>query len=188
MDTSQRMTDQIDGAPGTTRAPEQAESARPRGRPEEPARPEDPARPWEPGVRGRSTYRREPARLARERTTIGAMIRIACRDWHGTDEGLCEECRELEDFANIRLDKCPFGERKPTCANCPVHCYKPEMRERIRAVMRHAGPRMYKHHPVLTLHHLLDSLRKAPELPTKKRSKTASPSPREKTPPRDSSE
>ena len=112
---------------------------------------------------------REHPRLGRERTTIGAMIRIACRDWHDTAEGLCAECQELHDFANARLDKCPYQEGKPTCSKCPVHCYKPEMRERIREVMRYAGPRMYKRHPILTFFHILDGLGKAPDPPKKKK-------------------
>jgi hypothetical protein len=36
------------------------------------------------------------------------------------------------------------------------------MRERIRTVMRYAGPRMALRHPLLALAHLLDSLRKPP--------------------------
>ncbi len=31
------------------------------------------------------------------------------------------------------------GTEKTFCANCKVHCYKPEMREKIRAVMRFFG-------------------------------------------------
>ena len=35
------------------------------------------------------------------------------------------------------------------------HCYKPEMRERIRQVMRYSGPRMITKHPVAAIRHLL---------------------------------
>ena len=96
------------------------------------------------------------------------MIRLACRAWHGTKTGLCVECQELQDFADARLDRCPFQDHKPTCANCLVHCYRPDMRERIREVMRFAGPRMLRSHPYLTLCHILDGRRKPPELPRKK--------------------
>jgi len=58
-----------------------------------------------------------------------------------------------------RLDQCPFQEAKTTCVKCPVHCYKPAMRERIRVVMRYAGPRMLWQHPVLAFYHLFDGLR-----------------------------
>ena len=102
-------------------------------------------------------------RLARERRTLEAMIRLYCRGRHGTGGELCAECRELADYARARLHRCLFQERKPTCARCPVHCYRPEMRERIRAVMRYAGPRMLYRHPLLALAHLIDGLRKPPE-------------------------
>ena len=45
---------------------------------------------------------------------------------------------------------------------CPTHCYKPEMRERVRAVMRYSGPRMLREHPVLAIAHLADGRRRAP--------------------------
>lgn len=107
----------------------------------------------------------EPRRLARERATVAAMIRLACRERHGTPGGLCPECQELQDFADVRLDRCPFQDRKPTCANCLVHCYKPDMRERIRDVMRYAGPRMLRRHPILTVCHMIDGFRKPRALP-----------------------
>ena len=116
--------------------------------------------------------RDEPRRIARERATVAAMIRLACRSWHGTGDELCSECQDLQDFANQKLDRCPFQDGKPTCANCLVHCYKPDMRERIREVMRFAGPRMLRRHPYLTVCHILDGRRKPPELPRKKSADT----------------
>lgn len=105
------------------------------------------------------------ARMRRERETVEAMIRLYCREQHGNRNGLCRECTELAEYARQRLEKCPFQEGKTTCAKCPIHCYRPEMRARIRAVMRVAGPRMIWHHPVLALRHLLDGLRKEPARP-----------------------
>lgn len=102
--------------------------------------------------------------MAREHKTIDAMIRIYCTDHHareGTAGLLCPDCRELRDYAERRLEKCPFQERKTTCAHCPVHCYSLSMRERIRDVMRYAGPRMTFRHPVLAFFHLLDGRKKA---------------------------
>lgn len=98
-------------------------------------------------------------RLERERRTVLAMIRLYCRTTHGGRE-LCAECRALGEFAESRLERCPYGQHKPTCANCPVHCYAPAMRERIREVMRWAGPRMLWHHPILAARHLLDGRRR----------------------------
>lgn len=102
------------------------------------------------------------SRMTREARTIEAMIRIYCRGQHGTRAGLCPECTSLQEYAGLRLEKCPYQEEKTTCAKCPVHCYKQTMREQIRAVMRYAGPRMLWRHPVLALLHLLvDSRREA---------------------------
>lgn len=105
------------------------------------------------------------SRMVRESKTVEAMINIYCRRQHGTQATLCPECSELLAYARERLDKCPFQEGKTTCANCPIHCYRPAMRERIRAVMRYAGPRMLPRHPILTLFHFIDGLRKDPIRP-----------------------
>ncbi len=95
-------------------------------------------------------------RLARERQTIAAMIRCYCRDHHATRTALCPECQGLLDYARVRLERCQFGADKPTCVNCPVHCYQRARREQVRVVMRYAGPRMLWHHPILSLRHWLD--------------------------------
>ncbi|MBN1642565.1 MAG: nitrous oxide-stimulated promoter family protein [Anaerolineae bacterium] len=97
--------------------------------------------------------------MAREVRTITAMVRLYCHDQHGTDGALCPDCAALLSYARERLARCPFQERKPICARCPVHCYRPDMRDRIRDVMRYAGPRMLVRHPILALLHLLDRLR-----------------------------
>lgn len=112
-------------------------------------------------------------RIARERVTIEKMARLYCSEVHHSPRGaLCDECTELIRYADERLRRCPFQEKKSTCAKCTVHCYKPVMRERVRAMMRYAGPRMLTHHPVLAIQHLLDGLRKAPSL--EKKSRTSS--------------
>lgn len=100
-------------------------------------------------------------RIERERKTFDAMLRIYCRDHHGTKGKLCPHCSELLDYAELRLDKCPFQENKTTCANCPVHCYTPIMREKVKEMMRYSGPRMTYRHPVLALYHMLEGKRKA---------------------------
>jgi hypothetical protein len=102
-------------------------------------------------------------RMAREKRTITAMIRIYCRGRHRSDGELCAECDALRQYAMRRLDRCPFGPDKPTCAKCPVHCYKPQMREHVREVMRFAGPRMLQRHPVLAVRHQMDSTKPVPE-------------------------
>jgi predicted amidophosphoribosyltransferase len=99
------------------------------------------------------------ARLERELQTIQAMITIYCGDRHGATESLCADCQALLAYAQVRLDRCHFGAEKPTCVNCPVHCYQPRYREQVRTVMRYAGPRMLWRHPVLSVRHWLDGLR-----------------------------
>jgi hypothetical protein len=103
--------------------------------------------------------------LQRELTTLRAMVAIYCRDRHGRADSLCEECSRLAAYAEKRLDKCPFGEDKPVCNRCTVHCYSPKMRDRVKAVMRYAGPRMLWRHPVLAIAHLIDQRRPAPPPP-----------------------
>jgi len=93
---------------------------------------------------------------------MAAMVRCYCHDRHGIGGDLCPDCRGLLDYATVRLDRCRFGPEKPTCANCPVHCYQRDRREQMKAVMRYAGPRMLWQHPVLSLRHWLDGFRKAP--------------------------
>ena len=101
-------------------------------------------------------------RLNREWKTMEAMITIHCRDHHGAMVSLCAECQGLLDYAGVRLERCRFGAEKPTCANCPVHCYQRTRREQVKAVMRYAGPRMVWEHPLMSLRHWLDGFRKAP--------------------------
>ena len=71
---------------------------------------------------------------------------------------LCPQCQELLTYAHLRLERCKFGNDKPSCTRCPVHCYKPAMRQQIRQVMRYSGPRMLLHNPVLAIRHLWDFL------------------------------
>jgi len=98
-------------------------------------------------------------RIRRELKTVLVMIEMHCRAKHGANRDLCAGCRSLWEYARERVDRCPFLEDKPTCVNCPVHCYKPERREQIRTVMRYAGPRMIWRHPVLAILHLIDGRR-----------------------------
>jgi hypothetical protein len=103
----------------------------------------------------------EGGRLDREYRTMRCMVRIYCADHHATAGGaLCVECGEFLDYAQRRLEKCPYGEEKPVCARCPIHCYKRTQREQAQSIMRYAGPRMVLRHPWLSLTHMLDKLRR----------------------------
>jgi hypothetical protein len=107
-------------------------------------------------------------RRARELKTIETMVRMYCRGHrHQGRAPLCSDCGALFEYAKRRLERCAFGDAKPTCANCVVHCYKADMREQMRVVMRWAGPRMMLRHPVMAIVHLIDERRPVPTLPAK---------------------
>ena len=104
----------------------------------------------------------------KEKMTMKTMVEIYCRGNHHTKRGqLCKECEELLAYANMRTDKCPFMETKIFCSNCKVHCYKPDMRDKIKAVMRYSGPRMILHHPVAAVRHLILTKREKRQLDKK---------------------
>ena len=107
------------------------------------------------------TMRNKRPRINRESNTVATMIALYCNKNHTSNE-LCSECASLLGYARKCLEKCPFQEGKTTCAKCPVHCFKPDARERIRAVMRYSGPRMIYRHPMLAILHLIDGRRKEP--------------------------
>jgi hypothetical protein len=106
----------------------------------------------------------ESTRITREKNTIHAMIRLYCRNHHQPEYGLCAGCQDLLDYAFQRIDRCPYEDWKPTCKNCPIHCYKPDRREEVRKVMRYSGPRLILYHPILTIQHLLDGRKKPPHI------------------------
>ena len=70
---------------------------------------------------------------------------------------MCPDCTALDVYARQRSDKCPFMENKTFCSNCRVHCYQPEMRQKIREVMRFSGPRMMFRHPVVVMRHMIET-------------------------------
>ena len=94
-------------------------------------------------------------RIEREKQTVSQMIRLYCRLKENNTE-LCSSCAELEAYAHKRLSACKYGNQKTACQKCPTHCYKKDMREKIRKVMRFAGPRMIIHAPIAALRHLLN--------------------------------
>jgi hypothetical protein len=100
-------------------------------------------------------------RLKREHATLTCMAVIYCGDHHEHgDSKLCDQCDNLMSYSERRLQKCPYGQAKPTCANCPVHCYKKAQRQEVRRIMRYAGPRMIWRHPIRALTHSFDKLRR----------------------------
>ncbi|MGV8963061.1 MAG: nitrous oxide-stimulated promoter family protein [Candidatus Saccharimonadaceae bacterium] len=88
-----------------------------------------------------------------EKKVVNKMITLYCKSNHKTKNGLCMSCKELNDYAFARLDRCPFGDNKPTCGSCTIHCYKSEKKEQIKKVMQFAGPRMLLLSPIYTILH-----------------------------------
>lgn len=84
------------------------------------------------------------------------MVGIYCHK-HLHQCKMPEEYAELIEYSWQRLDYCRYGERKPACKDCPVHCYKPEMREKMQKVMRWAGPRIAFYSPCAALRHIRQS-------------------------------
>ena len=93
-------------------------------------------------------------RLKREMKTIELMIDIYAK---GHPEE-AEECSRLKDYAVKRVENCPYGEEKPACKDCAIHCYSTEMREVVRKVMRYSGPRIIFHSPYLAAAHILHGI------------------------------
>lgn len=100
----------------------------------------------------------------RDKRTVSQMIAIYCAGNHAdrkrdvrsyAGEPLCSECAELDSYAVRRTQECRRMEVKTSCDRCPIHCYTADELERIREVMRYAGPRMMLHHPVAGVRHLL---------------------------------
>ena len=93
-----------------------------------------------------------------EKRVVTQMIRLYCKKRHHRSH-LCPHCREVLLYAIDRSDHCPFMESKTFCSNCKVHCYRPEMREKIREIMVFSGPRMLFYHPVLAVSHMLFTIK-----------------------------
>lgn len=104
----------------------------------------------------------------KEKEMVSQMIALYCRKKHKTKRGLCSECAALDEYARQRSDKCPFMETKTFCSNCKVHCYKPQMREKIREVMRFSGPRMIFRQPWAVIHHIIETKKEKKRLEREK--------------------
>jgi hypothetical protein len=87
--------------------------------------------------------------------TINKMIALYCKLKHG-NYTLCSECESLFLYANQKLLKCPFGDKKPECRDCKIHCYNAEMRQKMKIVMKFSGPRMIIYHPTDFFKHLIN--------------------------------
>lgn len=114
-------------------------------------------------MKARTEYKYAEEKRKREQQIVEEMIRLYCRKHHeGYDRKtgrMCLVCRQISDYARLRIEKCPFMETKTFCGNCSVHCYQPEMREKIRQMICFSGPGMLRYHPALALWHVACSVR-----------------------------
>lgn len=94
------------------------------------------------------------SRIQREKEVLRKMVNIYCVG-HAHSNNTCENCRQIIEYAELRLDACKFGENKVFCSKCTVHCYNTEMRISIKKIMRYSGPRMLFHDPIIALKHIL---------------------------------
>ena len=142
-------------------------------------------------IPGKTPEKKTAGKREREKQVMELMIRLYCRKNHGEQRrkelyssgsavssdleqmgedstqrknALCSECRALRDYAMLRIEKCPFMETKTFCSNCKVHCYKPEMKEKIRRVMRYSGWRMLFVDPVQAIRHVIETIREKKRL------------------------
>lgn len=112
------------------------------------------------------------AKRQREKQMVSQMIALYCRRTHHTKGALCPDCAALNQYACARSDRCPFMETKTFCSNCRVHCYKSDMREKIRIVMRFSGPRMLFYHPIAAIRHVVETKREKKRLDAMQSSST----------------
>ncbi|MCI7444138.1 MAG: nitrous oxide-stimulated promoter family protein [Clostridium sp.] len=94
-----------------------------------------------------------------EKKVVNLMIKIYCKGHNHGREIPCSECKKLIEYAELRTNLCPFMENKTFCSNCKVHCYKPDMREKIKEVMKYSGRRMLLYHPILAIKHVKESMK-----------------------------
>ncbi len=101
--------------------------------------------------------------MEEEKKVVGQMIHLYCRRKE-CNTTLCPDCRELLEYAILRLDNCRYGNNKPTCKKCPVHCYCQDMRNKIKTIMRWSGPIMIFFHPVVAVRHILHGFKSRHEM------------------------
>ena len=83
--------------------------------------------------------------IEKDLEVLREFVGLYCREHHGRREGdLCDDCRNLLDYAVERRRKCPL-DPKPRCSKCEIHCYREPYRAKIREVMKFGGMHCLKH-------------------------------------------
>ena len=97
-------------------------------------------------------------RIERDTRIVKFMIQKYCSYFHNS-ENLCSECDDLLNYSIKHLLECPFAEDKPVCSKCTIHCYSKSYRNKIKEVMRFAGPKMIYEQPKDTVLYFFDKLK-----------------------------
>ena len=97
-------------------------------------------------------------KIKQEKEIVKLMIMKYCKG-HKHLNPPCKDCDELVKYMEERVELCPFMETKTYCSNCKVHCYRPDMREKIKIIMRYSGPRMIFSNPIIVIDHLYQGIR-----------------------------
>lgn len=106
----------------------------------------------------------------KEIEVVQLMIQKYCNGVHKSKSGfICEDCKALLNYVILCRNRCPYGDNKPFCSNCDIHCYKPVIKSKIRSVMRYSGPRIILSHPLIAIRHLTESKLQKKQLNSKDR-------------------
>jgi len=90
--------------------------------------------------------------IERDKTTVRQMVELYAKHHPEFDESIA-------DYACRRLEHCRYGENKPACKDCPIHCYAPDKREEMKKVMRWSGPRMFFYSPRAAFRHIWQGIK-----------------------------
>lgn len=90
----------------------------------------------------------------KEKELLELMISIYENDHY-------QDLSKLKEYAFKRIDCCPRKEEKTFCSSCPIHCYQKIYREQIKEVMKYSGKRMLFKHPIITIKHLINTIKYA---------------------------
>jgi len=81
-------------------------------------------------------------RIKKDSKILRKFVYVYCKNNHldraKNSDGYCDECYEVLNYALKRDEKCPL-DPKPKCKDCKIHCYKPEMRQKIKEIMKFSG-------------------------------------------------
>jgi len=83
--------------------------------------------------------KRDQKAIDKDKKVLKNFVEVYCDKNHTGKRGaLCDQCKDLLEYGTAKLEKCPYNP-KPKCKHCQTHCYEPEMRKRVREVMKFSG-------------------------------------------------